>query len=272
MKKQPAIVIRIPEPCGERWEEMQPSGCGRFCAQCQKTLIDFSILTDGEIATLLLKHSGQSLCGNFLSTQLERPIQAPDLPKTSTLKSRAAAALLFLASGTASLNLWGQGKAGTTQSSKEQAPQITARPIRIRGSIRDARDQAPLLRMAITIEGAGTQYSDRKGRFAFTLPADFAGKKIVIWAAYRPLSTPEAAGTALLAETLQLEPGRSHYTVQLFRYPAETIRLDQDHKSEVVATIRTTTLGVPQMFTPQPRIKAGLWRRFTGIFKSKKKS
>lgn len=264
-------MIRIPEPCGERWEEMQPNGCGRFCAQCQKTLIDFSVLTDGEIANLLQKNAGQALCGNFLSTQLDRPIPASDLPKASTLKSKAAAVLLFLASGTASLNLWGQGKAGTTQTTGEQAPQTGARPIRIRGSIRDARDQAPLLRMAITIEGAGTQYSDRKGRFNFTLPVDFAGKTITIRAAYRPLSSPEAAGTALLEETVVLEPGRNHYTVQLFRYPAETIQLDREPGNEITTTTRYITKGVLEPIVVHRPPKEGLWHRFKRTFKSKPK-
>jgi hypothetical protein len=40
------LRINIPEQCHEEWSAMQQQEQGRFCAQCQKTVIDFSEMSD----------------------------------------------------------------------------------------------------------------------------------------------------------------------------------------------------------------------------------
>lgn len=73
MKK---FAIRIPTPCHEDWNDMTPQGKGRFCASCQKTVIDFSVMSDRQIAEFFKKPAGL-LCGRFHQDQLEREIQVP---------------------------------------------------------------------------------------------------------------------------------------------------------------------------------------------------
>ena len=67
------LTIQIPKPCHERWEEMQPTEQGRFCASCQKTVVDYTTLSDQELVQLLNKTSGP-ICGRLRDDQLNRPI------------------------------------------------------------------------------------------------------------------------------------------------------------------------------------------------------
>jgi hypothetical protein len=50
---------------------------GRFCGSCQKQVVDFSNMSDREIATFFKKPSIGSVCGRFMQDQLERDIVIP---------------------------------------------------------------------------------------------------------------------------------------------------------------------------------------------------
>ncbi len=52
---------------------MQPNEQGRFCASCQKTVVDYTALSDQELVRLLGKVSETS-CGRVRSDQLDRPL------------------------------------------------------------------------------------------------------------------------------------------------------------------------------------------------------
>ena len=62
--------LNIPEPCHEDWQQMSPTQKGKFCASCQKEVIDFTKLSASEIARKT-KNTKQ-LCGRFTFTQLEQ--------------------------------------------------------------------------------------------------------------------------------------------------------------------------------------------------------
>ena len=75
MAKQ--LQLTIPEPCHEGWEKMTPSEKGRFCASCQKQVVDFSAMSDRQLAEFFKKSRGQSVCGHFMTEQLDRAIDIP---------------------------------------------------------------------------------------------------------------------------------------------------------------------------------------------------
>jgi hypothetical protein len=64
------IQISIPEPCHKGWQNMTPVEKGRFCASCQKTVLDFTHLSDNEIINLVSKND--ALCGRINVSQLNR--------------------------------------------------------------------------------------------------------------------------------------------------------------------------------------------------------
>jgi hypothetical protein len=75
--------IDIPKPCHENWQEMTPSQKGRFCASCQKEVIDFTQLSPLEIARKT--KSSKNLCGRFTQSQLQQEYVVASQNKLSRL-------------------------------------------------------------------------------------------------------------------------------------------------------------------------------------------
>ena len=95
MKK--AIQISIPTPCHENWEKMDAVEKGRFCGSCQKTVIDFSTMSDRDIAQFFKRPSTGSVCGRFNDDQLGRDMAIPKkrIPWLRYFFQMAIPALLF---------------------------------------------------------------------------------------------------------------------------------------------------------------------------------
>lgn len=70
------ISLSIPKPCHEDWNAMTPDNKDKFCGACQKTVIDFSNMSDNQLAQFFKKPAG-SVCGRFHQDQLEREINIP---------------------------------------------------------------------------------------------------------------------------------------------------------------------------------------------------
>jgi len=70
------MKISIPQPCHENWQQMTPNEQGRFCASCQKTVVDFTDWTDKAIFDFFTLQKGKT-CGRFNRTQIDRVISIP---------------------------------------------------------------------------------------------------------------------------------------------------------------------------------------------------
>lgn len=71
------IQLTIAEPCHESWDAMTPDAKGKFCGSCQKQVVDFSNMSDRQVAEFFKKPSTGSVCGRFMTDQLDRPIEIP---------------------------------------------------------------------------------------------------------------------------------------------------------------------------------------------------
>ena len=67
----------ISKPCNENWDAMTPQSGGRHCDECDKTVKDFTVLTNDEISTYLTEHEGEKICGRFSSDQLNDQSDTP---------------------------------------------------------------------------------------------------------------------------------------------------------------------------------------------------
>ncbi len=67
-------ILKINKPCLQGWENMYNYENGKFCKNCNKTVIDFTALNDNQIKSILDKSSGK-VCGRFYTSQLNRQLE-----------------------------------------------------------------------------------------------------------------------------------------------------------------------------------------------------
>ncbi|MEO6669174.1 MAG: carboxypeptidase-like regulatory domain-containing protein [Ferruginibacter sp.] len=68
--------IKVPAPCEQQWEQMQPTASGNFCGTCKKTVIDFTGFTDNQLMEYFKNHAS-GVCGRFYTDQLEQSLRIP---------------------------------------------------------------------------------------------------------------------------------------------------------------------------------------------------
>ncbi|CAN5627688.1 hypothetical protein BH11BAC3_BH11BAC3_34400 [soil metagenome] len=70
----PEVTFTIAEPCHENWQNMTANDQGRFCSSCKKDVVDFSIMSDAQVYSALLKGDA-NMCGRFSNQQMEKGIK-----------------------------------------------------------------------------------------------------------------------------------------------------------------------------------------------------
>jgi hypothetical protein len=76
-------TIHIPTPCSENWDKMQANAKGRFCANCQKTVIDFNQFTKEEVLAIM-QQQPKGLCGRISQKKLNEVNSLITNPKIDT--------------------------------------------------------------------------------------------------------------------------------------------------------------------------------------------
>lgn len=71
------IQLQIQEPCHENWNNMSPTEKGKFCGSCRKEVIDFTGVSDAELANFFMKHKSTGICGRMQARQVNQPIPIP---------------------------------------------------------------------------------------------------------------------------------------------------------------------------------------------------
>jgi hypothetical protein len=169
-----SFTISIKEPCTQSWDEMSPDNAGRFCASCQKTVIDFTKFSDEELISYFQqrKHFG---CGRFTEKQLA--IKIPD--RLSPLLPFWKMSKYLAASMIAAAGLGGEvfaQKNEITQISvenevkKEDTVSSREKHISIAGIIVDERGEG-IPGVAIEVQNSNiTTITDIDGRFQLSIP------------------------------------------------------------------------------------------------------
>ncbi|HEY8934701.1 MAG TPA: carboxypeptidase-like regulatory domain-containing protein [Cyclobacteriaceae bacterium] len=168
------ISLSIPEPCSENWDNFTTASNGRHCGSCNKTVIDFTNMSDRQILEFL-KNKPAHTCGRFRADQLKTysnqlPIKIN--PGLALLKAGFMSLLLALASKNAAAQTTSIGKVKTevvdqsTYATKENT--ITNPEQKIKGIVKSGADQSPLVGISIYLKGStvGTT-SDETGKFEF---------------------------------------------------------------------------------------------------------
>lgn len=71
------LHLTVAKPCHENWDAMSPVEQGKFCGSCEKQVVDFSKMSDRQVAEFFKKPSTGSVCGRFMSDQLDRTYEIP---------------------------------------------------------------------------------------------------------------------------------------------------------------------------------------------------
>jgi len=189
--------ISIPKPCTQNWADMHIVAQGGFCQSCQKTVIDFTKLSNEEILTTLL--STDSACGRFSPVQLSTlnaSLYASPIPGFSWKKFGMVAAFIgFVPFINAKGKTRPQVYQSTTQHSDSTQSEINAadsaaRTYVIAGQVLDSRDNLALIGASIEVNGTFTT-ADIDGNFKMNLtqlPEKFVCKIKYIGFKYKEVS------------------------------------------------------------------------------------
>ncbi|SFE21660.1 carboxypeptidase-like regulatory domain-containing protein [Spirosoma endophyticum] len=165
---------------------MKPKESGRFCDSCQKTVVDFTTMTDQQIGAYF-SNQPKNVCGRFTAGQLNRDVVLAQNASNSVLKQR------WLGLMTAGLLSWSSTQGQSTQLSEQSVligkritPELSAKSEHIdqhettvakdstwviEGKVIAETDKAPLPGVYIIVKSTqqGTT-TDANGTSKLTLP------------------------------------------------------------------------------------------------------
>ncbi|QCR21956.1 carboxypeptidase-like regulatory domain-containing protein [Pontibacter sp. SGAir0037] len=153
------IQIAIAKPCKENWQQMQPTQQDRYCAACEKVVVDFTSFTEKQLLDYFKHYEGQT-CGRLRTDQLRLyKLNSPSsFIKFSGVKAALAAAIaLFvpvtIASGKAHLSHF--TPLHFDQTNKNLADHYTSQSdslITIKGKVVESESKEPLPGVSITVK------------------------------------------------------------------------------------------------------------------------
>ena len=157
------VQIAIPQPCHEKWDEMTPTDKGKFCAVCQKNVIDFTKASDREIAEAL--KTNDKICGRLYPAQLSSNLNIPK-EKSTAWTAIAAGVISFIALGSHKATAQETVKTEQTDVKTDSVTQDTL-PEKwiVTGTVRDEIGLLPYTQ--INIKGTSkTTETDIEGRYS----------------------------------------------------------------------------------------------------------
>lgn len=151
--------IAVPQPCDEDWNEMTPRGCGRFCAACEKTVVDFTSFSDEDFVAYF-KKNGINTCGRFSSHQFALEIPWLDTNQQQPMRNLWSKTLAY-----AALSLLPAVLPASASGLHQRTVQHAAHPGIITGTVLDEQGEAiPGVSVAIKGTTYGT-VTDADGHF-----------------------------------------------------------------------------------------------------------
>jgi CarboxypepD_reg-like domain len=245
-----ALILSIPNPCSENWNNMIPQEKGRFCDTCQKCVVDFTAMTDAAVLDYFNKNNGK-VCGRFDKQQLDRVLIIND--KLFKKRFNIAASLLLLSS----LGFGNTVKHESIMPIKTQSFFVNSKVsksqfktsnelffenrIKVNGNIfNDENPKEPLVGASIFLKGTSIgAVTGTEGDFDFTIPKESLKDGILV--------------------------------VTYVGFENQEIELSKLTKTESLTfELKSLTLGEVIVVGGVSYYKPNLWKRFTNLFRRKK--
>lgn len=211
------VKINVSKPCTENWQKMTPDKVGRFCAQCEKSVVDFTNLSDNEILSLIAKANSGS-CGRFKQSQLERVLNHSAGTPASNYTSFIALRYLVLIgfSGFVLIKTAGaqtlQGGQYAIQQSRTVAEKTEwpAGGNPVSGKVVDKTTHIPIEGATVLIKNSSKgAVTNEAGIFQINSPDQFSSDSIVLiisFIGYHSLEKSISMNTYAVNTTFYLEP------------------------------------------------------------------
>jgi len=181
MKPQ-TIKINIAKPCHENWEKMLEEEKGKFCLSCQKTVVDFSRMTNEQIINYFNTANGKT-CGRIAKHQLDMPISNYRNVKSPFFNKYIAGFLMAL--GFYNTAYSQTSKEPTEQHIKGRVAVNSVNPsnkkLMINGRVVSAKTKKPIHNASVTIVGSDVNVlTDKNGNYTIYVPADFQSASLQV--------------------------------------------------------------------------------------------
>jgi hypothetical protein len=185
--KNKAFNLKINNPCAESWDEMTLNGNGKHCMSCNKVVIDFSRLSETEIANLV-KNTVGKICGRFRKEQLQvvyavnSQRRAPWYNQFFVKMALTGILTLKLADAGAQTTINPIEKTTKDNSGKKKIKESSSgKKKTISGKVidKDSREVIFLASISINKTAVSVQ-TDAAGKFTIELPADYTEKNVTL--------------------------------------------------------------------------------------------
>lgn len=185
-----SFKISIDNPCSEKWAKMSVNANGRFCDSCQKSVIDFTRFSDGDLKAWFIENHGKA-CGRFIPEQLDRLILNETKFSIKRFRPGLVAASVITFLSFPKLSSAQITKPKTVQTDDLQRKNynnniVLSDSIKIiKGRVIDKDDKTPLpgvvLRLGNNLVATST---NAEGKFELRLPSDVTENKFNLLASY----------------------------------------------------------------------------------------
>jgi hypothetical protein len=191
--KPTTIKIKVADPCHENWDKMLAEEKGKFCLSCQKTVVDFSRMTNEEIIQYFEQNArlndsvgqaGKSICGRIAKHQHDTPISNYRRVVTPWFNKYVAG--FFMALGFYYPSHAQSPEVPFEQNSKGKInikPSTLAsnKPVTINGRVLDAKTKKVIKGAVITVDGTDLMaVSDKNGNYTITIPERSQSENMVL--------------------------------------------------------------------------------------------
>ncbi len=248
MKKRQTMQLTIPKPCSEDWSAMASSDMGRYCNSCEKTVIDFTKMTDQELKDVFNKIGKEKVCGRFRENQLDRTITDPTLTAKRTWIPSALLSVFLM---------FGQYEIASSQenrtiqtvkipskqaSQKEEDKTVSSnnKSSIIKGRVIDFETEEGVPGVTVALKNTEIKVlSDPKGLFSLEIPENRSNQSFII--IFRAIG-----------------------------YQSKELEIDtQDIASMVVLKLEIDTTTLSETVIVGGACRASIFRRFFNLFRKK---
>lgn len=204
---------------------MTPDENGRYCAHCQKTVLDLTQLSDAQLYKRITEAQAQgAVCGRITSAQLMRTITAQQSALYVSFYSRVAAAFMlfqgFVATTIAQTNTKPIRTENRTSSTHRQP---TPKTLVLQGSVVHLATQEPLAGVMVAVTGTPiTTITSATGSFILHLPQSLLGQEITLQASHTALSGTAPEGTAFTSPSIFVSSSMLIHPVLIEQYTIPT--------------------------------------------------